>query len=418
MAFSHDPDRSNRIVEWSVVAVLSGCLASAVLSPQFIAPLVMLFAVAVTVAGYRRLPPSVLKSAPMIAAVLLLIWAVISIGWSIDAEVSTKRSFRLFLMIVMGALVALYLPRINLSGGSRKAVVCVAWAVIAVIIGDSMMGAPLGQALMDGGDPLDRSGSVLVLLLWPIGVLAHRTFGLKGLAVLAVGTGVAVGILDNKAAILAAVIGGLAFGLTIRWPRIAGIAITASVVLFAAVAPVGIGIMKEDVRAFARESTLDSGTRHRVFIWSFSGEKALDKPLTGWGMGGSRAIPGGETVAEFLRSDGSVEGQGESLPLHPHNGFLQIFLELGLVGIFLIAATLVLLFKRLVAAAQQTHLVAPVVGFAVSALIMASISFGAWQGWWVSILLLTGTILYGLAKPDEDTGEGAKPPVYAAAPDR
>ena len=115
---------------------------------------------------------------------------------------------------------------------------------------------------------------------------------------------------------------------------------------------------------------------HRLYIWQFAAGRIAEKPLQGWGMDGSRTIPGG--------NDPLPTG-GESLSLHPHNGPLQIWLELGLPGAVLAAATVWLAFhyagrisNRLDRAVASAMLVA--------VLAVACLSFGIWQSWWVATM--------------------------------
>ena len=62
---------------------------------------------------------------------------------------------------------------------------------------------------------------------------------------------------------------------------------------------------------------------HRLLIWSFTGDRIAERPLTGWGLDASRAIPGGRDPIR----------PGEAwMPLHPHNAALQLWLELGAPG--------------------------------------------------------------------------------------
>ena len=66
--------------------------------------------------------------------------------------------------------------------------------------------------------------------------------------------------------------------------------------------------------------------QHRVEIWHFAAERALEKPLFGWGFNASRYVPNGDAVSHFLPPGQSL------IPLHPHDAFLQVWLEIGAVG--------------------------------------------------------------------------------------
>jgi O-antigen ligase len=74
----------------------------------------------------------------------------------------------------------------------------------------------------------------------------------------------------------------------------------------------------------------------------------------------------------------------EVMPLHPHNGALQLWLELGGIGA-LIGAALML---ALGFAASRSAAPAVGVGMLASAAVTGMLSFGLWQAWWFASLLL------------------------------
>ena len=94
------------------------------------------------------------------------------------------------------------------------------------------------------------------------------------------------------------------------------------------------------------------------------------------------------------------------LPLPPHNALLQAWLELGVVGAVILAglfATVLLAIARYVpgrlerAAAYATF---------TAAFLTAQLSFGIWQGWWISTLALVAVLIIALVSPpraDADT---------------
>ncbi len=66
---------------------------------------------------------------------------------------------------------------------------------------------------------------------------------------------------------------------------------------------------------------------HRFEIWHFAAEKTLDRPLVGHGINSSRFVPNDGAVSAF-----QPDPAKPMIPLHPHDAFLQIWLELGAVG--------------------------------------------------------------------------------------
>lgn len=125
--------------------------------------------------------------------------------------------------------------------------------------------------------------------------------------------------------------------------------------------------------------------KHRLIIWQFAIERYFEHPILGWGLDSSRQLPGGSV------SIPNVEG-AEFMPLHPHNGFLQVWLELGPLGVLLLAWQIVALARR------QAYLYAnrPLwLGLATAVttayLMHGLLSYGIWQNWWTALALLAAT---------------------------
>ena len=116
---------------------------------------------------------------------------------------------------------------------------------------------------------------------------------------------------------------------------------------------------------------------HRLLIWSFAGDRIAERPLTGWGLDSSRAIPGGDDPIR----------PGETwMPLHPHNAALQVWLELGAPGAVLFALMVAILWGA-VARVEWPPLFAAAAGAGLTiAFIGCFATYGIWQEWWLGTL--------------------------------
>jgi len=103
----------------------------------------------------------------------------------------------------------------------------------------------------------------------------------------------------------------------------------------------------------------------RLHIWSFTVARIAEKPVLGWGLDASRAFP-------------------EGIPLHPHNGALQLWLELGLPGALIMAGLWALIF-RAIARHIDERPAGAAVGTAVACLATGAVSYGLWQEWWLAL---------------------------------
>lgn len=129
-------------------------------------------------------------------------------------------------------------------------------------------------------------------------------------------------------------------------------------------------------------SPLPFSAQHRIMTWDFVLERIAERPVLGWGMESSRAIPGGSdtfppAVLDRFGLDSPQERAiwardiAHRLPLHPHNAALQVWLELGLVGGVLAAVLAALVLLKAAGPAA--------IGAAVAGAVTAQLSFGAWQ---------------------------------------
>ncbi|MDJ0387169.1 hypothetical protein QMO56_03495 [Roseomonas sp. E05] len=142
---------------------------------------------------------------------------------------------------------------------------------------------------------------------------------------------------------------------------------------------------------------------HRLVIWDFALEAAALKPLQGWGMEAARALPGGkghpepERLARLGVHSPALDvwfaaPHLELMPLHPHNGPLQIRLELGWAGSLLAATALLLLGL----AARWLAAAAAACGAMASAFVTFLASFGVWQSWWLCSVALAAAFAAAL----------------------
>jgi O-antigen ligase len=116
-------------------------------------------------------------------------------------------------------------------------------------------------------------------------------------------------------------------------------------------------------------------------------------------MDAARAMPGGKRDLAASIPGTDLPAGAEALPLHPHNAALQWRLELGVPGTLLaLAAVLWPLWRAAVNRALTRRQRAASLAFAASALVVALISYGIWQAWWVSCLWLTGAFIAGAAR--------------------
>jgi O-antigen ligase len=224
----------------------------------------------------------------------------------------------------------------------------------------------------------NRSIVTLVVLLWPLLALAvARRQSYLGLLLLPVLLATAAG--DSETAILGAIIGVVVLPLAVVAPvvvRKAGLVLT---LLALAVSPFVGTLAKHALGATLHKVLANAHSDDRVNIWLSFEAMVQQKWLLGNGFGASLNLQNA-AAAKLIKPE-LVTLLGAS---HPHNAFLQLWVELGLVGALLFAALTVILFSAVSRMVQQLQpyaltCIAVVAGIAL-------VSHGAWQAWWMATI--------------------------------
>ena len=375
---------------WLAVLLLFATPTVAIFAGLAVAPLFVLFALSLML--WRR--PALVWPAgklPVGLAVAAAVWAGLSCLWTVAEPAAALRSVLACLALALlgvgglGAARRLTEPDRHRLGRALVAGVALATAVLLVEVASDYLLIRSLTAWRHGGlgpdnpQALESRGAVVVLLLlWPALAVAGRVWRRVALPLLLLAGAALIG--EGKYASILALAGGGAAALPVLAARRHGRALLAAGLVAVVLAMPLIGALLPSEAALERGELFNSA-RHRVVIWHFALDRWAEHPLRGWGMEAARALPGGEEEA-LVTVAGTVHHY-QRLPLHPHNGALQVWLELGLPGALLLAAVLGLVVTRLDAGAGPR---AAALGAAV---VVGCLSFGLWQGWWQSCWWLT-----------------------------
>jgi O-antigen ligase len=152
------------------------------------------------------------------------------------------------------------------------------------------------------------------------------------------------------------------------WPRPAPKALGAAAAVFVLLMPVALLAIVHSGLPF----NLPLSWSERMGYWTFATARIAEHPLRGWGLDASRTF-------------------GAAIGLHPHNGAIQTWLELGVLGATLMALAWALAFRRLADDARSLVTAAAAASAAVY-LFFGSVSFGVWQEWWLALGALVAVI--------------------------
>ncbi|MFN4283705.1 MAG: O-antigen ligase family protein [Alphaproteobacteria bacterium] len=405
---------------WILAAAAFAAAPLAVFAPLGMAPLFAVAALALLIAdafagnGWPRgliAAWRVSRSLRLFALLgaLVCAWAVASATWAVEPAQALTASGQVFgtLCAAIVCLAAAYgLPtemRARIGKALLAGLIAAATLLIAERLSDAWIGHQLGALGPGGPDQIfsryNRALSVLLMLAAPA-LIALRGAGARwALGILALGL---VAAFYGSSLQLAALAGVIALLLALALPRVTPWLTGGAVALFVAAAPLlpplTAGALDTDTLT-AR--TQNVSIAHRIIVWQFSAERIAEKPLAGWGMNAARAIPGGKEKVVLIPNATPI--LGEKLPLHTHNAPLQWWLELGLPGAVLMAGlwlfALVALARAFPARGPRAFALA---GYA-AAFVIAGLSYGAWQAWWLATLGLAAALLAAQAARPRET---------------
>jgi O-antigen ligase len=365
--------------------------------------------------------PIIAKSIRALAAVTpLLAWMLASAAWSPDGEASASLMLRLAVLFSGGTLLVTsfgLLPLERLRGPLVALALGLSAAGVTVAV-DLVLGGHLDRVLhgprpegFDRALDYGRAATLHAILLLPVLVGLLRLGAPRLAAAYSLLAGAAILETSSLSAKTALAAGLLSFAVVFILPQLrsAGLALLGvGAVILPLVFPMSLSSEATCWLANHKPSAL-----HRLKIWSFVAEHVEQRPITGWGLDAARRLPGGSAPVIIQHCDAALQPDGialssEILPLHPHNGILQVWLELGGIGIGLGFGPLILLIGHAFRIpAWRTRLVqAMIAGSTAAAVSVALVSFGIWQEWFVSGLFVAAAFVVLAARQSTAASAG------------
>ncbi|GJD47505.1 hypothetical protein OPKNFCMD_0213 [Methylobacterium crusticola] len=365
-----------------VLAALPLCMAAANRSSPLVVGLAGLLVLAAGLLEDRRATAAALlrplATPAGLASLAFLAWCVLSLAWSPLPGLSL-RTLSEFLPALAGAALVARLAPPRLASVARPALACLL-AACAYVVADLAAGLVVQKVLglRVAAFVFNRPVLTLMLLVIPLAAFLARG-GRRGLALLALAAcAAAAGRSASGAAVLGLAVAGVTYGL-VRWlPARAGLALVGAGLLGALVlAPVEGDVLARTMPEALHQRLAASSTRARVAIARSFGAAVAADPWRGAGYGTSGRFEATPVAAALDPDMRVLLGVG-----HPHNSFLQVWAELGVVGASLAGIVLVLTLRALgrwplPARAAALSLLAA--GAAV-----AFVEHGAWQAWWTA----------------------------------
>lgn len=361
------------------------------------------FAPLLALAGLACLPAFRVRNrdrAAYLALIVLAFWALGSTVWSpYRPTIEDSTALKLWAEVVLYFSAVSAAQRLSPSTLGLCARI-LAWGMAALgllMVVEAVSGAAVYRALRVAmGDPIRpdlgikniaQALFVLTLLLAPASLAAWRTLRQPWLTIPMV-AGLILGCLvfGYDAPILALASAAGVAAAVWAWPSVAPRVVAVLTGVYLLCAPVVVQALRASGLYAQAEADVPLSWSERMGYWRHAADGIVIHPARGWGLDASRMFSPG-------------------IQLHPHNGALQIWLELGLVGVFAVAAFWVLVFLRLARKERDPAVVAAAAS-CTAYLVFGSVSFGVWQEWWLGLGALMATAVTVAARaPAKAAGE-------------
>ena len=219
---------------------------------------------------------------------------------------------------------------------------------------------------------VNQPALLFALFLWPV-ALALWVKGFRILSVSFLAIALLYFVPSNSQSVgLALIAGTLACGLTALFPSAMKIWFSLAIIAVMGTMLVIPQFLQSLFTGY--EDWVPLSGLHRLEIWNFVAGKIAEQPVLGYGLEASRVL-GRDAISTVIPG-------GILFSLHPHNGFLQIWLELGFAG-YVILGLLCLWIVQKISVLKGANR-AFSTGFFVCGLSLFSTAYGMWQSWLIA----------------------------------
>ena len=300
-----------------------------------------------------------------LSVLALTVWAVASLTWSISTDLSWTVAHSVPICMLGGFLIVMSLKTLS---STDQIVVCqsIVWGfflgvslalidittdfsiskILYILIHNGVWSIANINNMDMRGFVINTGVTLLAMLLWPTLMILHSQKRHKLAFIGFVTTVYIISKSSNFAAAVAVGIGSLSFLIASLAPRIVYKSAAIGLTLFILGAPFAMNALP-DARTIGKVlPELSYGVYPRLVIWQYASNLVMENPLFGHGIRTSRALSKTDTKIPFVYRENKKihRGDTEAIPLHPHNGLIQIWLELGaggaIIGLMLILCIL------------------------------------------------------------------------------
>ncbi len=366
-------------------------------APRSAAPLVSLIGVAYLILYRRRLDLSFIKEPLSLYMLLVGTYVIIGVSWSLDPDIAFTRWMKVTLMMVVTMPFLLSATKLNMTAGSILEKCMFAGIVLAVLSlvfhlcysgGFYRLLKPT-ETHWDMLDAANRAVVTLSLLFSAFFVLTRRRMPNGTHWFVVIIFLVLIAFTRSESALLGGIAWLGAYASASYAPAVFSRLVAWGGITLIMAGPIVI-LLVEYLFGGATIPVRLGSADARMEIWYAVSNKILEAPILGHGMEASRSIV--EWPYTFQRYIGPHI-------MHPHNGILQIWLDLGFLGAL---AGSVGWWWLVRGSSRFSDVDRPaVIAGLVLFLTVLSVSHGLWQSWWIAAVLGSVTLTLLVAKPKQ-----------------
>lgn len=346
--------------------------------------------------------------------ITLILWVIVSSLWSINFVNSFFSAAKFSTAFLLGILLIGNITKLDINRKKLENLLISSLLASGIIFFiEYLTGGKVSivfKELIQKKEPqvfllhnLDRGMALLTLASWVVISIFLKRGNKTAAFLLYFALLEGLSFSDNLAALVAHFIAGLVFLFTrlttLKNPKILNfILLTLSLFMIIIASKINpLKISKET-------EILSSSAKHRLFIWNFVAKNSKEHPLLGIGFNSSKQFP--------VKDDSQIiELFGQKLhplPLHPHNNILQVYFELGAIGLILylsLACKYLLIIGKnyKTTSSRNKDLICSLYSCFSVYFIIAMISYNTWQSWWLFSALWIVALYSVLIIPEINT---------------
>ncbi len=344
--------------------------------------------------------------------ITLILWVMVSCLWSINFVNSFFSAVKFSTEFLLGILLIGNITKLDTNREKLERILIASLLASGIIFFiESLTGGKASIAFKELIQKketqvfllhnLDRGMALLTLVSWVVISIFLKGGNRAAAFLLYFALLEGLSFSDNLAALVAHFIAGGVFLLTrltiLRNPKILSF-----LLLISSLSMIIFAFKINPLKISEKNEVLPNSAKHRLFIWNFVAKNSKEYPLLGIGFNSSKKFP--VTDSQIIELFGQ---KLHPLPLHPHNNILQVYFELGAIGLILylsLACKYLLIIGKnyKTTSSRNKDLICSLYACFSVYFIIAMISYNVWQSWWLFSALWIAALYSMLIIPEID----------------